>query len=188
LSLRADALRVLRAWSPPDPAQAALRDLYVDHIQTHNDAMWRECRAHHTASSLITDRPGRRVLLTLHSRAKLWLQTGGHCERGDASLGAAALREAGEESGIAGLRVQGQPLQLSRHEVPFCGPVQPAFHLDVQYAVTAPDWGVEVISPESDDLRWFDVDRLPTRTDETVRDLVARMRQRWSRDQSEPAW
>jgi 8-oxo-dGTP pyrophosphatase MutT (NUDIX family) len=186
VSLRADALRVLRAWKPPNSTQRALRDQYVEHLQTHTDAMWRECRDHLTASSLITDHAGKRVLLTLHSRAKLWLQTGGHCERGDVSLAAAALREASEESGIAGLRVQGEPLQLSRHEVPFCGPVQPAFHLDVQYAVTAPAWGVEVISPESDDLRWFDLDRLPTRTDQTVRDLVARMRQRWSGDQPEP--
>jgi 8-oxo-dGTP pyrophosphatase MutT (NUDIX family) len=185
LSLRADALGVLRAWSPPDHAQAALRDLYVRHLQVHDDGMWRECRDHLTASSLITDRAGWHVLLTLHSRAKLWLQTGGHCERGDVSLAAAALREASEESGIAGLRVEGQPLQLSRHRVPFCGPTQPAFHLDVQYAVTAPAGYAEVIGAKSDDLSWFDVDRLPTLTDQTVRDLVARMRQRRSGDQHE---
>jgi 8-oxo-dGTP pyrophosphatase MutT (NUDIX family) len=180
LSLRADALCVLQAWCPPDSAQAAMRNLYVVHLQTHSDAMWRECRDHLTASSLIRDSDGTRVLLTLHSRAKLWLQTGGHCERGDASLTAAALREASEESGIEGLTVDGEPLQLSRHRVPFCGAVQPAFHLDVQYAVTAPPGAVEEISAESDDLRWFAVDRLPDHTDETVRDLVARMRQRFA--------
>ena len=182
MSLRSDAFGVLKAWSPPDSAQAALRDLYVKHLQAHDDAMWRECRDHLTASSLISDPLGGRVLLTLHSRAKLWLQTGGHCERGDVSLATAALREAREESGIAGLQVDVQPLQLSRHQVPFCGSVQPAFHLDVQYAVTAPPGVVEVISPESDDLRWFEVDKLPTRTDQTVRDLVARMRRRLAAD------
>jgi 8-oxo-dGTP pyrophosphatase MutT (NUDIX family) len=182
LSLRADALRVLQAWSPPDSAQAAMRTLYVEHLHAHSDAMWRECRDHLTASSLICDSDGRRVLLTLHSRAKLWLQTGGHCERGDASLAAAVLREASEESGIAELQVDDGPLQLSRHRVPFCGEVQPAFHLDVQYAVIAPRGVVEVISPESDDLRWFELDALPNRTDQTVRDLVARMRQRLAAD------
>jgi len=166
LSLRSDALGVLKAWSPPDSAQAALRDLYVKHLQAHDDAMWRECRDHLTASSLISDPLGGRVLL----------------ERGDVSLATAALREAREESGIAGLQVDVQPLQLSRHQVPFCGSVQPAFHLDVQYAVTAPPGVVEVISPESDDLRWFEVDKLPTRTDQTVRDLVARMRRRLAAD------
>lgn len=159
-----------------------MRNLYVEHLHAHSDAMWRECRDHLTASSLICDSDGGRVLLTLHSRAKLWLQTGGHCERGDVSLAAAALREASEESGIAALQVNGGPLQLSRHRVPFCGEVQPAFHLDVQYAVIAPPGVVEVISPESDDLRWFELDALPNRTDQTVRDLVARMRQRLAAD------
>ncbi len=159
-----------------------MRNLYVEHLQAHTDAMWRECRDHLTASSLICDSDGRRVLLTLHSRAKLWLQTGGHCERDDASLAAAALREASEESGIAGLQIDDGPLQLSRHRVPFCGEVQPAFHLDVQYAMTAPPGVVEAISPESDDLRWFDVDKLPNRTDQTLRDLVACMQQRLAAD------
>jgi 8-oxo-dGTP pyrophosphatase MutT (NUDIX family) len=159
-----------------------MRDLYVEHLQAHSDAMWRESRDHLTASSLICDSERRHVLLTLHSRVKLWLQTGGHCERGDPSLAAAALREASEESGIPGLRIDDRPLQLSRHRVPFCGPLQPAFHLDVQYAVSAPPGLVEVISPESDDLRWFEVERLPTRTDQTVRDLVVRMRRRLAAD------
>ena len=33
----------------------------------------------------------------------MWLQMGGHCEPGDTTLADAALREAAEESGIAGL-------------------------------------------------------------------------------------
>ena len=46
----------------------------------------------------------------------MWLQMGGHCEPEDATLAAAALREATEESGIAGLTLlPGGPVRLDRH-------------------------------------------------------------------------
>ena len=76
------------------------------------------------------------VLLTLHARLGRWLQTGGHIESTDATLEAAAAREAHEESGLADLSLEPSPLLLSKHEVP-CGTVRPTYHLDVQYLVLA---------------------------------------------------
>ncbi|MCW2809812.1 MAG: hypothetical protein JWP61_270 [Friedmanniella sp.] len=110
------------------------------------------------------------MLLVLHGRLRRWLQTGGHLEDADASLEAAALREATEESGLAGLELDPDPLLLSRHEVP-CGPVRPTFHLDVQYLVRA-EGAPPVVSEESLDVRWFGLDDLPA-VDPSVRDLVA---------------
>ncbi len=111
------------------------------------------------------------MLLTLHAKLGRWLQTGGHIEPEDASLEAAALREAGEESGLADLELDPAPLLLSRHEVP-CGPVVPCFHLDVQYLIRTPSASRPSFGPESVDVAWFGFDALPD-TDGSVRQLVS---------------
>lgn len=178
-SLHADAARVLGAWQAPDDVQESLRRLYVDHLAAEPTAMTRDCHPDHlTASALVIRADASEVLLTKHAKAGLWLQTGGHCESGDETLAEAALREAVEESGIADLTIDPRPLLLSRHEVPFCGPVQPAHHLDVQYVAVAAADAQEVISDESDDLAWWPVDALPGLTDQGVRDLVRAARSR----------
>lgn len=177
-SLHDDAGRVLGAWSAPDARQERMRRVFVEHLAGHADGMWRGCHPDHlTASALVVDPAAARNLLTLHRRLGRWLQTGGHCERADASLVAAAHREATEESGICDLAVDPVPLRLDRHEVP-CGPLRPAHHLDVQYLALARVGAQERISAESSALTWFSLDSLPDRTDDSVRALVTDARRR----------
>lgn len=174
MTLRADAQTLLARWVAPDQEQERLRRTYLDHLAAHPDAMSRDCHPDHlTASVLIVDGTRDRVLLTLHRRIKRWLQTGGHCEPEDVDLAGAALREGREESGIDGLVIDPVPVLLSLHEVPGCGPIRPSHHLDVQYVAVAPDDAVHVMSDESDDLAWFDLDAPPQDTDQSVRDLIA---------------
>ncbi|TDC75303.1 NUDIX hydrolase [Streptomyces hainanensis] len=171
MSLHEDASRVLREWSAPDAAQDELRAAYGRHLGTHADGVWRGCAAGHiTASALVIDPAGGRVLLTLHPKIGAWLQTGGHCEPTDTTLAGAALREATEESGIGGLRLLPAPAGLDRHRTP-C-----AVHLDVQYAAVAPAGARAVISEESLDLRWFPYDEVAAVADESVVRLLERAR------------
>ena len=160
--LHADALRTLTRWAAPDDSQEQLRSAYVEHLRTHDDGMLRSCvPAHLTASAMVLDHTGERVLLTLHRKGGFWGQLGGHCEPQDDTLAAAALREAIEESGIDGLRLLGDaPVDLDRHTLSTafgtCGE-----HLDVRYAVVAPPGAEPVVSEESDDVAWFPAGDLP---------------------------
>ncbi|MFG2312609.1 NUDIX hydrolase [Streptomyces sp. NPDC048566] len=172
MSLHDDAVLVLKEYE----GQEALRGLYLAHLSEHPDGVWKACRAGHvTASALVVDPERGRVLLTLHRKLRMWLQMGGHCEPGDASLAAAALREATEESGIRGLALApGGPVRLDRHAIP--APCH--WHLDVQYLALAPSDAVAAISEESLDLRWFAYDEVAAVADDSVVRLLEAARAR----------
>ncbi|MFT4287464.1 NUDIX hydrolase [Nocardioides sp.] len=168
-ALHADALGVLSGWRAPDPAQEALRARYVAYLAETPDGVYRAGRPHHlTASTLVMSADGAAVLLTLHAKAGKWFQFGGHLEPGDASLLAAATREATEESGLS-VSLDPDPVQLSDHEVPFCG--AGVHHYDVRFLAVVPPEAVPAVSAESLDVRWWPADALPSPDPDLV-DLV----------------
>jgi len=178
VSLHADALAALVDWTAPTSVQEALRERYVAHLAAYPDGLSRDCRPDHlTASTVVLSPDGSQVLLTLHAKAQQWFQFGGHCEPDDETLAGAALREATEESGLSGLRLDPVPVQLSEHAVPFCGPTGDVHHLDVRFVAVAPADSAYAVSDESLDVRWWPADAMPDPQADMV-ELVALARAR----------
>jgi 8-oxo-dGTP pyrophosphatase MutT (NUDIX family) len=178
VTLHGSAVEVLTGWVAPDAAQDSLRHAVLAFLAARPDACARSCAPGHiTASALVVDHTGTRTLLTLHPRVGRWLQLGGHCEEGDADIVAAALREAGEESGVAGLTIDPSLAALHVHPVT-CSLGVPTRHLDMQFVVRAPREAEIAVSDESLDLRWWPLDALPDGTDFGLAQLVAAARRR----------
>jgi 8-oxo-dGTP pyrophosphatase MutT (NUDIX family) len=182
-SVRESVLETLSRWQPPDPDQDSLREAVLAFVLARPDACRRTCEPGHiTASALLFDHTGSRVLLTLHPRLSRWVQLGGHCEDEDLDIVAAARREALEESGIeesgaAVLKIDPTPAAMHVHALT-CSLGVPTRHLDVQFICQAPRNAEIERSDESLDLRWWPADALPDNSDHALAQLVTFARQR----------
>ncbi|MGW5387457.1 NUDIX hydrolase [Nocardia sp. NPDC003963] len=168
-SLHASATELLTVWKPDTGPEASLREAMLAFLGSAPRGCLREhVPGHITASAVVFSHDGREVLLTLHPRVGRWIQLGGHCEPGDETVADAALREANEESGIPGLRLEPELYGAQAHPIT-CSLGTPTRHLDLLFRITAPPDAVPVRSAESADLRWWAVDALPPDADVLIR-------------------
>lgn len=92
----------------------------------------------------------------------MWCQLGGHND-GDHDCQRVALKEAHEESGIAGLSLMHPDIfDIDIHPIPgSC-----AFHYDIRYLVQTPADARYTVSPESHDLAWISFETIAHYTKE----------------------
>lgn len=161
----------------PEEGEAAVQ--FLELLGDGEDPFERERLAgHFTASAWLVDRSGARVLLTHHRKLDRWLQLGGHAD-GDRDLSRVALREAEEESGLRGLTVEPAMFDIDRHWIPERGDVPGHWHYDVRYVVRAGDHEDYVVSEESHDLAWRDIEAIAQ--DPSSDESMQRMARKWLR-------
>ena len=131
---------------------------------------------HFTGSAWLVSADGARVLLMHHRKLDRWLQPGGHAD-GDAELARVALREAQEETGVAGLRVEGGIFDIDRHRIPARADEPEHWHYDVRYVVRAGTDERFTVNQESRALAWRPVTGVAA--DGSLDASLRRMARKW---------
>ena len=152
-----DVSKTIEPLDSPDQTQAlqAMRLLLAERPAPLDR---RERPGHFTASALLLNAKRDRLLLLHHAKLKIWVQPGGHAD-GNANLLSVALSEATEETGIAGLRIWGEAIDLDIHEVD--PPKEDAhLHYDVRFLALAPSSAVLKANHESTAQRWVALEEL----------------------------
>lgn len=174
------ALKLIRGVDTDDPTVESHREAIVAMADRSAALATRTTRPGHlTGSALVMDADGERVLVLLHRKLGIWVQPGGHAD-GDMNLIGVAWREASEETGIAGLRIDPVPIDLDVHQV--APPAEDAhLHLDVRFLVVAPLGAEPQGNHESDAIRWVTPGELTDLgADAGLLRLAAAGRDRWA--------
>ena len=172
----------LRRHVPADAEEARDRDQILEFVERHERPFDRKIREGHLTGSAITvSADSSRVLLLHHRKLDRWLQPGGHGDPGETTGEEVALREALEETGIAGLALHEsapRPLDVDVHDIPARGDEPAHQHLDLRYLVRAPhDAHVSPALAELHEIRWVAWDETdPLGPDHGLRRALAKAR------------
>ncbi|HEX3947679.1 MAG TPA: NUDIX domain-containing protein [Acidimicrobiales bacterium] len=175
----ADRLRRLVAGHvPADAREAASGRRFVEEL----GRLARPCDedadpVHVTASAVVAGRRG--TVLHLHRRLHRWLQPGGHIEPGE-SPSVAALREAGEETGLVAGRELVHPavgprlVHLDVHQGP-----KGHLHLDLRFLLLGADREPSPPPGESPVAGWYDWEEAMAMGDESLGGALRAARTAW---------
>ena len=155
---REDLLEALASYRPEDARDADVLGRLRAFVGGPDPFLRANPVGHVTASAIIVRGDQAAVLLTRHAKLGGWLQPGGHCEPGDGSVFAAALREATEETGLLrfGTPIGEAVLDLDVHEIPAFGEESPHLHFDVRHLLIA-EAGARPVPAAS----WFSYAEIP---------------------------
>ena len=159
-------LAVLAAHAPIDQEEEDHRSKTVRFVTSHRHSWWTRANleGHVTGSAWILNLACTHALMLHHVKLNRWVQPGGHLDDADGSPAAGAMREALEETGIAGLNFASDALfDIDIHVIPAHasnhGIETAHLHYDARYRIIAPDTRV-TISEESLGAKWIALEDL----------------------------
>lgn len=119
---------------------------------------------HITGSAWIINESGDAALMTHHFKLDMWVQLGGHTEV-DESVLESAYREGLEESGLERMTIlRPQIFDVDVHKIPAKGDTPAHNHYDIRYLFQADTQDKLIVSDESHDVRWIQLDDMKAYT------------------------
>lgn len=129
-------------------------------LLNHNDCFQRtHLPGHITGSAWIVNKEKTKTLLVHHAKLNKWVQPGGHAD-GEENILGVALREAEEETGLENLKPSFEIFDIDIHSIPERKDFPQHFHYDIRFIVQGEDHEAIVVSEESHDVRWINLDEL----------------------------
>lgn len=177
--------RALKAYRPYDGEEERERQVMLDFLATHPDALRRENRlAHFTATAWIVNRERTRVLMAYHNLYRSWAWIGGHAD-GDGDLLRVVKKEVAEETGLTRLKQLWDGIYclniipVERH-VKRGSYVNAHLHLDVEYLFEADEEdAVRVKADENSAVGWLPMDELDRYvSEENMKPIYARLNEK----------
>jgi 8-oxo-dGTP pyrophosphatase MutT (NUDIX family) len=174
---------MLQAYEPEDEVEAVHRRRMLALVANGKNAFSRDryLPGHFTASAFVLSPDEQALLFVFHRRLRQWLQPGGHIDRQDEDVFAAACREVVEETGVARLRATDGPpalFNLDVHRIPAHRDEPAHQHFDVRFLLQAEGWELEP-HPEVRDARWVKVTEVGALDpDISIRRAVAKLERR----------
>ncbi len=141
----------------------------LDRLTWPGDPFAESCHDNHvTASAFVISSRG--VVLHRHRRLDIWVQPGGHVDRGETPE-IAAVRETLEETGLAARHLE--PVELFHLDV-HPGP-RGHTHYDLRYVMVAPPLDPSPSDGESPDVYWFDFVAAQARCEPSLVAAIAKL-------------
>lgn len=156
-----ELIKMLEKYTPQYEEEIKYKAQMLQFLEENDIFLGKQnTKGHITGSAWIVSKDREKVLFTHHKKLNMWVQLGGHTEEGEAVL-QSALREGLEESGLKHLKVLSQDIfDLDVHLFP-ARQEQPAhYHYDIRFLLEADEEEKLVVSAESKDVKWVQVDEL----------------------------
>lgn len=171
---RESLLKELKAYCPSEFEKHDILQNFIKFVENNEDCFQRSNLAGHiTASALVINQNFNKILLTHHKKLNKWLQLGGHAD-GDDNVRRVAMKEAQEESGLKEIQFfSNEIIDIDIHEIPKFQDVPGHFHYDVRFLLIANDSQPLIISEESKDLAWFDLNEKNSKFNPSLQRLCA---------------
>ncbi|MBL6448359.1 NUDIX hydrolase [Fulvivirga sp. 29W222] len=174
---RQDLIKKLNKYSPEFEAEKEFRASFLSFIERNINCFERSLKEGHiTGSAWIINETSTKALLTHHHKLNRWLQLGGHAD-GDPDIINVATKEALEESGLKSIRLVSKSIfDIDIHTIPARKADPEHLHYDIRFLFKADENEPLVISSESKDLAWVEMDKLETLVESN--DSIIRMMQK----------